>query len=38
MSGGGIDINDMPYCNSSNSHDDETSKSGYDGFNNIAKY
>jgi len=27
MSGGGIDINDMPYCNSSNSHDDTTTKS-----------
>ena len=38
ISGGGLDINDMLYGNSSNSHDDETSKSGYDGFNNIANY
>lgn len=37
MSGGGIDAGGTPY-GSSNSFDDETSESGYDGFNNIANY
>jgi hypothetical protein len=39
MSGGGIDAGGTPYGgNSSNSFDDGTSESGYDGFNNIANY
>ena len=39
MSSGGIDAGGTPYGgNSSNSFDDGTSESGYDGFNNIANY
>jgi len=38
MSGGGIDIGGTPYGSSSNSFNDETSNSSYDGFNNIVNY
>lgn len=38
MSGGGIDIGGTPYGYNSNSFDDETSQSNYDGFNSIANY
>ncbi len=39
MSGGGIDAaGGTPYGSSSNGFDDETTESGYDGFNNIANY
>ncbi|MDY0365754.1 MAG: hypothetical protein RBQ81_07830 [Arcobacteraceae bacterium] len=38
MSGGGIDVSGTPYCHSSNSYDDKTGESSYDGFNNIANY
>ena len=32
------DVGGTPYGSSSDSFDDETSESGYDGFNNIANY
>jgi hypothetical protein len=38
MSGGGIDTGGTPYGSSLDDFDDETSESGYDGFNNIANY
>jgi len=38
MSSGGLDVSGTPYGHSSNSFDDETSTSDFDGFNNIANY
>lgn len=38
MSGGGIDLGGTSYGSRLDDFDDETSESGYDGFNNIANY